>query len=401
MKTLWTNARLATLDPALPGLGALEGGALAVEEGRIRWVGPVGEVPAAFSGAERIDLEGRWVTPGLIDCHTHLVHGGDRAREFEMRLEGATYEEIARAGGGILSTVTATRSADHGQLVAGALKRLDALMAEGMTSVEIKSGYGLTVESEIAMLRAARALEGERQISVSTSCLAAHAIPPEFAHDRPGYIRLITEEMLPRMKAQGLADAVDGFCEGIALHPHEIEQVFKAAKALGLPVKLHADQLSDLGGAALTARFGGLSADHLECTNEEGAAAMARAGTVAVLLPGAYYMLRETRLPPIEAFRRHGTHMALATDNNPGTSPLTSLLLTMNMGATLFRMRVSECIAGVTREAARALGRLNETGTLEPGKWADLAIWDIERPAEIVYRLGFNPLLRRVWHGHH
>ncbi|MDH6231071.1 imidazolonepropionase [Mesorhizobium soli] len=397
---LWRNARLATLAENAPGLGIVENGAIAVKDGRIAYAGPEADLPAALrDGAETIECEGRWITPGLIDCHTHLVHAGDRANEFEMRLAGATYEEVARAGGGIVSSVKALRAASEDELVRQSLPRLDALLAEGVTTVEMKSGYGLDLKNEAKSLRAARRLGNERPVTVRTTFLGAHALPVEANGDKDAYIAKVADEMLPAIAAEGLADAVDGFCEGIAFSPEQMTRVFDAAKAHDLPVKLHADQLSNLHGAALAARYGGLSADHLEYTDDEGAAAMAKAGTVAVILPGAYYFIRETKKPPIDLFRRHGTKMALATDNNPGTSPLTSLLLTMNMGATLFAMTVDECIAGVTREAARALGLLSETGTLEAGKWADLAIWDIERPAELVYRMGFNPLHSRVWRG--
>ena len=342
--------------------------------------------------------EGRWITPGLIDCHTHLVYGGDRAHEFELRLAGATYEEIARAGGGILSTVKATRAATEDELVAQALPRLDALIAEGVTTVEIKSGYGLDMETEARQLRAARRLAAERPVSVATTFLGAHALPPE-ADDKDAYIDRLCAQTLPAIAEAKLADAVDAFCEGIAFCGAQTARVFEVARRLGLPVKLHADQLSNLGGAALAARYGALSADHLEYTDEAGAAAMAKAGTVAVLLPGAFYFLRETQKPPVEHFRQHGARMAIATDCNPGSSPLTSLLLTMNMAATLFRLTVEEIIAGVTREAARALGRLPEVGTLEAGKWCDLAIWNVERLAELPYRMGFNPAACRVWRG--
>lgn len=397
---LWRNAHLATLAENAPGLGIVEKGAIAVRDGRIVHAGPEAELPLTLlEGAEVIDCEGRWITPGLIDCHTHLVHAGDRANEFEMRLAGATYEEVARAGGGIVSSVKALRAASEDALVRQSLPRLDALLAEGVTTIEIKSGYGLDLENEAKSLRAARRLGQERPVTVRTTFLGAHALPPEANGDKDAYIDLVAKQMLPAIAAKGLADAVDGFCEGIAFSPEQMARVFDAAKAHGLPVKLHADQLSNLHGAALAARYGGLSADHLEYTDEEGAAAMAKAGTVAVILPGAYYFIRETKKPPLDLFRSHGTKMALATDNNPGTSPLTSLLLTMNMGATLFAMTVDECIAGVTREAARALGLLHEAGTLEVGKWADLAIWDIDRPAELVYRMGFNPLHSRVWRG--
>ncbi len=394
---VWLNARLVTLSGN--DLGIVENGAIASKDGRIAFAGPMRELPGGWDAAERIDCDRRWITPGLVDCHTHLVYGGDRAHEFELRLKGASYEEIARAGGGILSTVKATRAASEDELVASALPRLDHLIGEGCTTIEIKSGYGLDLETETRSLRAARRLSDVRPISVTTTFLGAHALPPEADGDKDAFIEKVCSQMLPALAREGLADAVDAFCEGIAFSPEQTARVFDAAKTLGLKIKLHADQLSNLHGAKLAADYGALSADHLEYTDEEGAAAMAKAGTVAVLLPGAFYMLRETQVPPIAAFRKAGTRMALATDCNPGTSPLTSLLLTMNMGATLFRLTVEECIAGVTREAARALGKLDEIGTLEPGKFCDLAIWDIERPAELVYRIGFNPLHTRIWRG--
>ncbi|WP_455270018.1 imidazolonepropionase [Rhizobium herbae] len=398
---LWRNARLATLNPALPGLGLVENGVIAIQDGRILYAGDEANLPFPIEkAAEIIDCGGRWITPGLIDCHTHLVHAGDRANEFEMRLAGATYEEVARAGGGIVSSVRSLREASEDELVAQTLPRLDALMAEGVTTVEVKSGYGLDLENEAKALRAARRLTDERDVAVRTTFLGAHALPPEFKGDKAGYIAKVVGEMLPAIAAEGLADAVDGFCEGIAFSTDEMRLVFDAAKAHGLPVKLHADQLSNLHGAALAAEYGALSADHLEYTDEAGAEAMAKSGTVAVILPGAFYFIRETKKPPVDLFRKAGVAMAIATDNNPGTSPLTSLLLTMNMAATLFDMTVTECIAGVTREAARALGLVDEVGTLEPGKWADFAIWNIERPAELVYRMGFNPLYARVRNGH-
>ena len=385
----------------MPGLGLVEDGVIAVEDGRILYASSEAGLPFPIENAgEIIDCGGRWITPGLIDCHTHLVHAGDRANEFEMRLAGATYEEVARAGGGIVSSVRALREASEDELVSQTLPRLDALMAEGVTTVEVKSGYGLDLENEAKALRAARRLGDERDIAVRTTFLGAHALPPEFKDDKAGYIAKVADEMLPAIAAEGLADAVDGFCEGIAFSTDEMRRVFDAAKAHGLPVKLHADQLSNLHGAALAAEYGALSADHLEYTDDAGAAAMAKSGTVAVILPGAFYFIRETRKPPIDVFRKAGVSMAIATDSNPGTSPLTSLLLTMNMAATLFGMTVTECIAGVTREAARALGLVDEVGTLEPGKWADFAIWNIERPAELVYRMGFNPLHARVRNGH-
>lgn len=397
---LWRNARLATMVDGAAGLGIVEKGAVAVRDGLIAYAGAEADMPALLAqGAETVDCEGRWITPGLIDCHTHLVHAGNRANEFEMRLAGATYEEVARAGGGIVSSVKSLRAASEDELVAQTLPRLDALIAEGVTSVEVKSGYGLDLDNERKSLRAARRLAGERPVTVRTTFLGAHALPPEAKGDKDAFVDLVAETILPAVAAEKLADAVDGFCEGIAFSPEQIARVFDKAKALGLPVKLHADQLSNLHGAELAARYGALSADHLEYTDEAGAAAMARAGTVATILPGAYYFIRETKKPPVELFRRHGVKMAVATDNNPGTSPLTSLLLTMNMAATLFGMTVDECLAGITREAARALGLLDRTGTLEAGKAADLAIWDIERPAELVYRMGFNPLHARIWRG--
>lgn len=392
MDRLWTNARIATM--AGPGLGTIEHGAVAAKDGRIAWVGPASEAPDA---AKTIECEGRWITPGLIDCHTHLIHGGDRAHEFELRLRGASYEEIARAGGGIVSTMRATREASEAELVAGALPRLDALIAEGVTTVEVKSGYGLSLDDELKMLRAAWALGRERPARIATTFLGAHALPPEYADNRAGYVDLVCEEMIPALG--DLADAVDAFCEGIGFTPDETRRVFEAAKVHGLRIKLHAEQLSNQQGAALAAAYGALSADHLEYLDDAGIAAMAKAGTVATLLPGAYYFVRETRLPPIQALRDAGVPIALATDCNPGTSPLTSLLLVMNMGATLFRLTVEECLAGVTREAARALGLQDEIGTIEPGKSCDLAIWNVERPAELVYRMGLNPLHTRIWKG--
>jgi imidazolonepropionase len=392
---LWHNARLATL--AGPDLGPIEDGVVAAKDGRIAFAGPKADV-ANLDAAERIDCAGRWITPGLIDCHTHLVYAGNRAREFKMRLEGASYEEIARAGGGILSTVAATRAASEDALVAQSLPRLDALMAEGVTTVEIKSGYGLSPDHETKQLRAARRLGEERDVGVVTTFLGAHALPREADGDKDAYIGAVCD-MIPAIAREGLAEAVDAYCETIAFSPEQVARVFEAAAARSLRVKLHADQLSDTHGAALAARFGALSADHLEHADEAGIAAMAKAGTAGVLLPGAFYFLRDTKLPPIETMRRKGVPIALATDCNPGTSPMTSLLLAMNMGATLFRLTVAECLAGVTREAARALGKLDEIGTLEAGKRCDLAIWDIERPADLVYRMGFNPLHARVRNG--
>jgi imidazolonepropionase len=384
---------------ASPGAGVIEDGVIAARGGRIVYAGPAASATNGLDAEEQIRLDGRWVLPGLIDCHTHLVYAGDRSREFELRLAGATYEEIARAGGGILATVRATRAARADELIAATLPRLDALLATGVTTVEIKSGYGLDRDAELRQLRAARALSRIRAVDVRTTYLGLHALPPEFTGSREGYLDLVCAKMVPLVAALKLADAVDAYCETIAFSPEEIARLFAAAHAAGLACKLHADQLSDGGGAALAARHGALSADHLEHASEAGAAAMAAAGTVAVLLPGAFYFLRETKVPPVDRFRRLGVSMAVATDSNPGTSPLTSPLLAMNLAATLFRMTVDECLAGVTREAARALGILDQVGTLEPGKWCDLTIWDIERPAELVYRIGFNPLYRRVWRG--
>jgi imidazolonepropionase len=394
--TLWHNARLATLTG--PGLGFVERGVVAASGGRIVCAGSETDAPA-LDAIKRIDCGGRWITPGLVDCHTHLVYGGNRAREFEMRLEGATYEEIAKAGGGIVSTVKATRAASQNELIAQALPRLDALIADGACTVEIKSGYGLSLEDEIKMLRAARALGEKRKVRIVTTFLGAHALPPEANGDKDRYIALVCDEMMPVIAREKLADAVDAFCEGIAFNAEQTHRVFEAARKNGLRIKLHADQLSNLHGAALAASFGALSADHLEHTDEAGIVAMAKAGTVAVLLPGAFYFLRETKQPPLELIRKHRVPIAIASDNNPGTSPLTSLLLAMNMAATCFRMTVEECIAGVTREGARALGLLNQTGSLEAGKDCDLAIWNIESPSELVYRMGYNPLHERVWNG--
>jgi imidazolonepropionase len=398
--TVWLNARLATLAPGRPGLGVIESGAIAAREGRIAFAGPQYELPAEWrDGARPVDCKGRWITPALIDCHTHLVYGGDRAHEFELRGKGATYEEIAREGGGILSTVRSTRIASEDDLMRSALKRLDALVAEGVGTIEVKSGYGLELAAERKSLRVARRLAQERNVTIRATFLGAHALPPEFVGNRAAYVAAVADEMIPILAGEGLIHAVDGFCERIAFTADEIARVFAAARVAQLPVKLHADQLSNSGGASLAAKFGALSADHLEFASEEGVAAMARAGVTAVLLPGAFYVLRERQTPPVDLMRKHRVPMAVATDSNPGTSPLTSILLALNMAATLFGLTVEECLAGATRNAARALGLAGETGTLENGKWADLAIWDIERPAELVYRLGFNPLHARVWRG--
>jgi imidazolonepropionase len=390
---LWRNARLATL--AGDGVGLVEDGMVAATGGRIVYAGPATEIDAA----ETIDCGGRLITPGLIDCHTHLVHAGSRTNEFEARLAGATYEEISAAGGGIASTVRATRAASEDELIAQSLPRLDALIAEGLTTIEIKSGYGLSLDDELKMLRAARRLGELRGVRVVTSLLAAHALPPEFAGDKDGYITHVCEVILPAAAKAGLADAVDGFCETIAFSPAQIARVFTAAAAHGLKVKLHAEQLTNQGAAALAARHGALSADHLEHLDEAGVTAMAQAGTVAVLLPGAYFHLRETHPPPVALLRAAGVSIAIATDCNPGTSPLTSLLLTMHMAATQFRLTVPECLAGVTRNAARALGLAHEIGTLEAGKACDLAIWNAAGPADLVGRMGPNPLHARVRNG--
>ncbi|NDW47325.1 imidazolonepropionase [Ruegeria sp. PrR005] len=389
---LLSNAHLATMTEGSAGYG-LRRGALAVREGRIAEVLEQGATLP--EDLPRRDLGGRLVTPALIDCHTHLVFGGNRATEFEMRLNGATYEEVARTGGGIVSTVRATRAASAEALVAGALPRLDALIAEGAGTVEIKSGYGLDLETELSMLRAARALGQQRRVTVRTTFLGAHATPPEYKGRDDAYIDEVCIPALRAAHAEGLVDAVDGFCEGIAFSPDQIERVFKIAAELGLPVKLHAEQLSHLGGAQLAARYGALSVDHVEYATEEDAQALAASGSVAVILPGAFYTIRETQQPPIAHFRAHGVPMALATDCNPGSSPLTSLLLTMNMGCTLFRMTPAEALAGVTCHAARALG-LDDRGRIAPGLRADLAIWDVETPAELAYRIGFNPLNERL-----
>ncbi|WP_159592656.1 imidazolonepropionase [Chelativorans xinjiangense] len=395
-RTVFTETRLAGMVPGGAPYGLVEDAAIAVEDGRIAWAGPRAALPGDWAGAQRTKLGRRLTTPALIDCHTHLIHGGDRAREFEMRLQGATYEEIARAGGGIVSTVAATRRMDEEALVAAALPRLDALMAEGVATVEVKSGYGLSIADELKMLRAARRLGETRRIRVKTSYLAAHAVPPEYRGRTGAYIE---EVVLPGMEAahaEGLADAVDGFCETIAFSPGEIASVFDKARALGLPVKLHAEQLSNLGGAKLAARYHALSADHLEYLDEEGIAAMARSGTVAVLLPGAFYTLRESQAPPVAGLRAAGVRIAVATDCNPGSSPLSSLLLAMNMASTLFRLTPEEALAGATREAARALGLGQDIGTIEAGKRAEIAVWDVEHPAELAYRVGFNPLHRLI-----
>ncbi|MES2861958.1 MAG: imidazolonepropionase [Pseudomonadota bacterium] len=388
---LLTDCRLATMVAGAQPYGAIEDAALLIHDGRIAWVGPRADLPA-HAAVHTQRLDGRWVTPGLIDCHTHLVFGGDRSGEFEQRLHGATYEEIARAGGGIVSSMTATRAASEDDLYTSALTRLAGLTATGVTTVEIKSGYGLDGQTELKMLRVARRLGREAGMRVRTSYLGLHAVPPEHRADRAAYVDLAIDDILPAAHAEGLVDAVDAYCEPIAFTGAEVSRLFEKARALGLPVKLHADQLSDGGGAALAARYAALSADHIEHSSEAGIIAMAQAGVVAVLLPGAYLMLRETTPPPIEALRRHCVAMAVATDCNPGTSPVASMTAALNLACVQFRLTPEEALAGATRHAAKALGLSSEIGTIEPGKAADLAIWDIERPAELCYWLG-KPLL--------
>lgn len=385
---LYTNARLATLaDGDAGGYGVDEDGAVAVRGGRIAWAGPRAEAPPA----RRVhDCGGLWLTPGLVDCHTHIVYAGNRSDEWEARLNGATYEDIARAGGGIMSTVRATRAASEDDLLNASLPRVRALLAEGVTTLEIKSGYGLDLASEAKMLRVARRVGALLPVDVCTTFLGAHALPPEYAGRADDYIDMLCGDMLPALAGQGLVDAVDAFCERIGFSHDQTARVFDVARRLGLPVKLHAEQLSDQGGAALVARHGGLSADHLEWLSPEGVAAMAQAGTVAVLLPGAYYFLRETRMPPLAQLRAAGVPLAVATDCNPGTSPMTSLLLALNMACTLWRLTPLEALRGATVNAARALGR-TDVGTLEAGKRADFALWDIARPADLAYAIGANP----------
>ncbi|WP_223612236.1 imidazolonepropionase [Phyllobacterium calauticae] len=390
MRKILSGLRIATLENTGAPYGLIDAGAIGIEGDRISWVGTA--VPDDWKAVEVQDFGGRLATPALIDCHTHLVFGGNRAREFEMRLEGASYEEIARAGGGIVSSVKSTNGLSEDELVAQSLPRLDTLLAEGISTVEIKSGYGLNIETELKMLRVARRLGTLRPVRIRTSYLAAHAVPPEYRGRADDYISEVVLPGLDAAHAEGLVDAVDGFCEGIAFSPAQIMRVFDRAKALGIPVKLHAEQLSNLGGAKLAASYGALSADHLEYLDEDGARAMAAAGTVAVLLPGAFYALREEQAPPVKALRDAGARIAIATDCNPGTSPLTSLLLTMNMACTLFRLTAEEALAGATREAAHALGLQNDLGTIAPGKRAEIAIWNAAQPAELCYRIGFNPL---------
>ena len=393
--SLWVNIHLATMTQTGP-YGMVEDGALALCEGKIDWIGKRNELPAdqESRAAKVYDAGGGWVTPGLVDCHTHLVYGGSRAHEFEMRLQGATYEEIARQGGGIRSTVSATREADAKSLLNQSVPRLVALMAEGVTTVEIKSGYGLDLETEIRMLRVARTLGEKYPVTVVPTFLGAHALPPEYEGKSDQYIDFVCNEVMPQVASQNLAVAVDAFCEGIGFTPAQTKRIFEAAKKMGLAVKLHAEQLSDLA-----AQYGALSADHLEYISEEGVKAMADSGTVAVLLPGAFYFLRETKLPPIDLLRRYAVPIALSTDCNPGSSPAVSLLLMLNMACTLFRLTPEEALAGITRNGARALGLQDRIGTLEPGKDADFVIWDIAEPAELTYRIGANPLKNVVRQG--
>ncbi len=387
---LLTDARIATMRRDAAGFGIIEEGALAISDGAIAWIGDARDMPRE-SAAETRALDGCWITPALVDCHTHLVFGGDRAAEFEQRLAGASYEDVARAGGGILSTVAATRAASPDELLASALPRLDALMASGVATVEIKSGYGLDVDSELKMLEVARRLGNERDVTVVTTLLAAHAVPPEFAQDADGWIDQVCNELIPAAAERGIADAVDAYCETIAFDTAQVGRVFDAARDHGLPVKLHADQLSDGSGAALAAKHSALSADHLEYSSRDGIAAMAAAGTAAVLLPGAFLTLNETQQPPVTALREHGVPIAIATDCNPGTSPLTSMQEAMALASRLFRLTPEECLAGATRESALALG-LEDRGTIATGMRADLATWDIDHPLDLAYWLGRNSL---------
>lgn len=392
------NLQAATMAEGPEKYGLIEDAALVIADGRIAWVGKRADLPAEYASLPSTDLDGRLVTPALIDCHTHVVHGGHRAVEFEMRLNGASYEEVARAGGGIISTVNATREASVTDLIGQALPRVDAMLAEGVSVIEVKSGYGLDRETELNMLRAARALPDHRPVRVVTSFLGAHAIPDTYK-DRPNaYIAEVCIPTLREAHELGLVDAVDAFSEGIAFLPDQLVPLFDVAQELGVPVKLHAEQLSNLGGAKMAAGYGALSADHIEYLDEDGVQVMAAAGTVGVILPGAFYTLRETQSPPIDLLRKHGVPMALATDCNPGSAPMTSLLLAMNMGCTLFRTTPEEALQGVTSHAARALG-LTDCGQIAAGLRADLAVWDVQQPAELAYRVGFNPLHTRFFGG--
>lgn len=394
---LLTDCHVATMTEGGVPYGAIEDAAILIKDRRIAWAGARADLPV-HEAVDTDRLEGRWVTPGLIDCHTHLVFGGDRSGEFEQRLGGATYEEIARAGGGIVSSVQATREASEDELFASAMARLEGLKATGVTTIEIKSGYGLDRDSELKMLRVARRIGRERGVRVRTSYLGLHAIPPEHRADRAAYVDKAVDDILPAAHAEGLVDAVDAYCEPIAFTQDEVSRLFEKAQSLNLPVKLHADQLSDGGGAALAARYQALSADHIEHSTEAGVAAMAEAGVVAVLLPGAFLMLRETKLPPVDLLRKHGVRMAIASDCNPGTSPVASMTAVLNLACVQFRLTPQEALAGATREAARALGVLDEVGTIETGKAADLAVWSITRPAELAYWLGKPMLYKRYSH---
>lgn len=396
---VFTHCKAATLVAGATGYGLVEDAAIAVQGGRISWVGDASDLPQDYADWEKVGLEGALVTPALVDCHTHLVFGGDRSREFALRLEGASYEEIAKAGGGIRSTVSATRQATDEDLLASAVRRVDDLLADGVAVIEVKSGYGLTIEQEMRMLRVARAIEGHRPVRIRTSWLAAHALPPEFEGEADRYIDEIVIPGLEAAVAEGLVDAVDGFCEGIGFSPAQIRKVFDKARELGVRVKLHAEQLSDLKGSVMAAEYGALSADHLEWLAPEDAAVLAAKGVVAVLLPGAFYALRETRLPPLDALRENGVAMALATDCNPGSSPMSSLRLAMNMGCTLFRMTPEEALAGATRHAAKALALEEDHGTIEAGKRADLAVWDVSHPDYLSYWIGGHLLRGRITAG--
>ncbi|MFL2826883.1 MAG: imidazolonepropionase [Paracoccaceae bacterium] len=394
---LFKNATIATMTNQ-DSYGLIECGALYIRDGKINWVGKVSEIPSKFLHSKSEDLEGRLVTPGLIDCHTHIVYGGNRSVEFEMRLNGASYEDVARAGGGIISTVSDTRLSSIEDLVKDSLHRVDQLISEGVTLIEVKSGYGLDRETELKMLKAARQIQSERPIRVVTTFLGAHAVPPEYKDDPDTYIDTICIPTLHDANSEGLVDSVDAFCENIAFNVDQVERVFQSAKKMGLPVKVHSEQLSHMGGTKLAADYRALSADHIEYANAQDAKALSIAGTVAVLLPGAFYTLRETQLPPLLDLRNEKVPIAIATDCNPGSSPLTSILLTMNMACTLFQMTPQETLAGVTKNAAKALGK-KDSGTIEIGNRADLCIWDVKHPAELSYRIGFNPLHRRIFGG--
>lgn len=396
--TLWYNVHLATMSDT--GYGEYRDGAIAVKDGLIAWLGKQSDLPQNYCATQTVDGKGAWLTPGLIDCHTHIVYAGNRSNEFEDRLNGVSYEEIAQRGGGIISTVTATRAASESDLLAQSLVRVQRLLQEGVTTLECKSGYGLDLVTEAKILRVARQIGEQCPVRICTTFLGAHAIPPEYLGRADAYIDLVCEQMLPALVAEGLIDAVDAFCEKIGFSAAQTERVFQAAKKHGLPVKLHAEQLSDQGGAALTARYQGLSADHLEYLSEAGVAAMAEAGTVAVLLPGAFYFLRETKLPPLDALRKASVPIAIATDCNPGTSPMTSLLLAMNMACTLFKMTPLEALQGVTCNAAKALGLSSEIGSLAVDKQADFTLWRVDRPADLSYAIGANPCCGVVFRGH-